>query len=77
MHAGLHRNARCTRHRPTRRQHRDPEERPKKFGDLVNGDTIVAQSNEAMGLTGERDALALVDQATAYTDCYPLRSRSA
>ena len=49
---------------------------PKKFGDLVNGDTIVAQSDEAMGLTGERDALAMVDQATVYTDCFPLMSRT-
>ena len=41
--------------RQARRQHRDPETRPKNFGDLVNADYIVAQSNEAMGLTGERD----------------------
>ena len=31
--------------------------KPKKFGDLVSADYIVAQSEESMGLTGERDAL--------------------
>ena len=35
---------------------------PKKFGDLVNADHIIAHSDEAMGLTGERDALVVVDR---------------
>ena len=66
--------AKATR-RPARRLYRDPDTKPKKFADLINGDYIVAQSEEAMGLTGERDALALVDYATIYTDCFPLMSR--
>ena len=42
--------------RPARRHDPPPEsERPKKFGDLVNADYIVAQSEESMGLTGQRD----------------------
>ena len=61
--------------RPARRQHTKPEDKPKKFGDLGNADYIVAQSKEAMGLTGERDALVIVDRATSYIDCFPLMSR--
>ena len=44
---------------------------------MVNADYIVAQSEESMGLTGERDALVVVDRATEHTDCYPLQSRSS
>ena len=63
--------------KPARRIHRNPDDMPKKFGDLVNADYIVSQTAEAMGLTGERDALAIVDRATDYKDCFPLQSRSA
>ena len=47
--------------KPARRIDHDPALAPKKFGDLVNADHIIAHSDEAMGLTGERDALAVVD----------------
>ena len=57
--------------------HRDPGVIPKKFGDLVNADYIVAQSQEAMGLTGERDGLAMVDYPTDFIDCFPLMTRHA
>ena len=50
---------------------------PKTFGELVNADYVVSQSDEAMGLTGERDALVILDRATGYTDCFPLQSRNA
>ena len=63
--------------RPARRKHTKPEDKPKKFGDLVNADYIVAQSDEAQGLTGERDALVVVDQGTTYIDCFPLMSRKS
>ena len=52
--------------KPARRIEHDPALAPKKFGDLVNADHIIAHSDEAMGLTGERDALAVVDR---YSDC--------
>ena len=61
--------------RQARRQRRDPETKPKKFGDLVSADYIVAQSEESMGRTGERDALLVVDHAVTYLDCFPLMSR--
>ena len=40
--------------KPARRKHRNSHDRPKAFGDLVNADHIVAQSNEAVGLTGKK-----------------------
>ena len=45
----------------------DPAAMPNKLGDLVNADHIIAHSDEAMGLTGERD-----DRYSDYVDCYPL-----
>ena len=63
--------------RPARTQHKEPELKPKKFGELGNADYVVAQSEESMGLTGEKDALVIVDRGTDYTDCFPLMSRHA
>ena len=63
--------------RPARRLNPDPESRPKVFAELGNADYIVAQSEESMGLTGERDALVVTDRATEYIDCFPLLSRHA
>jgi hypothetical protein len=63
--------------RPARRATHPAGEAPKKFGDLVNADHIIAQSDEAMGLTGERDALAIVDRYSDYKDCFPLYTKDA
>ena len=63
--------------KPARRVRRDPETLPGKFGELVNIDHIVAHSPEAMGLTGERDALVIVDRYSGYIECYPLESKTA
>ena len=60
-----------------RTQHKEPELKPKTFGELGNADYVVAQSEESMGLTGEKDALVIVDRGTDYTDCFPLMSRHA
>mgnify|MGYP000043257264 FL=1 len=63
--------------RPARRAIRSAEDLPKKFGDLVNADHIIANSNEAMGLTGERNAMAIVDRYSDYKDCFPLSRKDA
>ena len=63
--------------RPAKRQIRNPDDMPKAFGDLVNADHVISKSDEAMGLTGERDALVIVDRATDYMDCFPLQTKSA
>ena len=60
-----------------RRVKHDPASTPKKFGDLVNADHIIAHSDEAMGLTGERDALAVVDRFSDYVDCFPVMTKTA
>ena len=51
---------------PARRKRGDATDPPKKFGDLVNADYIVANSEDS------KDALVIVDRATDYKDCYPL-----
>ena len=43
--------------KPARRSKRPIGDRAKKFGDLVNADHVLAQSPEACGLFGEREAL--------------------
>ncbi len=63
--------------RPARRAVHPEEDAPKKFGDLVNADHIIANSDEAMGLTGERNALAVVDRYSDYKDCFPLDTKDA
>ena len=57
--------------KPARRKHTKPEDTPQQFGDLGNADYIVAQSKEAMGLTGERDALVIVDRANIIHRLFP------
>ena len=47
-----------------------------KFGDLVNADHVLAQSPEACGLFGERDALIVVDRYSKYIDAYPLMTKN-
>jgi len=68
--------AKLTR-QPARRTRQDPKKLPKKFGDLVNADHIIANSDEAAGLTGERDALLIVDRYSGYIDAFPLGSKTA
>ena len=63
--------------RPARRVVHDPAATPKKFGDLVNADHVIAHSDEAMGLTGECDALVVVDRFSEYVDCFPLMTKTA
>ena len=63
--------------KPARRIAHDPAVAPKKFGDLVDADHIIAHSGEAMGFTGERDALAVVDRYSDYVDCFPFMTKTA
>ena len=43
----------------------------------MNADHIVANSEDAMGLTGELDALAIVERYSNYIDCYRLMTKTA
>ena len=63
--------------KPARRVDHYPDLAPKRFGDLVNADHIIAHSEEAMGLTRERDALVVVDRYSEYVGCFPLMSKAA
>ena len=63
--------------KPARRRTKKPDvDKITKFGDLVNADHVLAQSEEACGLFGERDALVVVDRYSKYLDAYPLMSKS-
>ncbi len=44
---------------------------------LVNADHIIANSDEAMGLTGERNSMAIADRFSDYKDCFPLDTKHA
>ena len=50
---------------------------PTKFGEEMVADYIVSHSDEAMGLTGERDALVILDRGSDYKDCFPLLTKDA
>ena len=63
--------------RPARRNASKREDRLKNFGDLINADHVISHSAESMGLTGERNALVVLDVATEYKDCFPLMSKDA
>ncbi len=63
--------------RPARKQVRSGSDLPKKFGHLVHADHIIANSDEAMGLTGERNAMAIVDRYSDYKDFFPLFHKDA
>ncbi len=58
----------CSADRPVAPHKKGFVNKPKKFGDLVNADHIIANSDEAMGLTGERNALAIVDRYSDYKE---------
>ena len=59
--------------RPARRQHVTGSVRapPTKSGDLVNADRLIVQSDDPMGLTGDRDAHVIVDRYSGYIDVFP------
>ena len=70
----------CMRAKMTRRparQNLSSRAPLEKFGELVNADHLIAQSEESQGLTGERDALLIVDRYSGYVDAFPLKTKSA
>lgn len=50
---------------------KEPNRGPTKIGELVNADDIIAHIETSMGLTGESDALIVVDRYSKYLDCDP------
>ena len=50
---------------------------PESFGDQVTADHIISRSTASQGLTGEKNALVLLDRATGYIECYPLGTKSS
>ena len=53
------------------------EKRPTSFGEIVTADHIIANSEEAEGILGERTALCVYDIGSKMTDCYALKNKSA
>ena len=74
-HCDACKRAKLTR-KPARRVRRDPESLPKRFGDLINADHIISQSDDAQGLMGERDALIIVDRYSDYIDVFPVMRKT-
>ncbi len=50
---------------------------PTYFGEQITVDHIFAHSDEAQGVTGDLDALAVYDRRTQYCECFPLWSKGA
>jgi hypothetical protein len=50
---------------------------PESFGDQVTADHIVSRSEASQGLTGEKNAPALLDRATGYIERFPLGTKSS
>ena len=50
---------------------------PAAFGDQLTADHIIARSERSQGVTGQEDALLVVDRATKWVDCFPLKDKSA
>ena len=63
--------AKLTR-RPARSTRRSTRPPLTKSGELVTADHVVANRPESSGLTGERDALEVVDRYSNYMDVFPL-----
>jgi len=50
--------------------------RPTKFGEEITADHIIAESVVSQGMGGHREALVIMDRATRWIDCYPLKTKS-
>ena len=50
---------------------------PAHFGDQLTADHVIARSERSQGVTGQEDALLIMDRATKWIDCFPLRDKSA
>jgi hypothetical protein len=50
---------------------------PESFGDQVTADHIESRSEASQGLTGEKNALVLLDRTTGYIECFPLGTKSS
>ena len=50
---------------------------PESWGDQATADHIVSRSEASQGLTGEKNALVLLDRATWYIECFPLGTKSS
>ena len=50
---------------------------PAAFGDQLTADHIIARSERSQGVTGQEDALLVMDRATKWVDCFPLKDKSA
>ena len=60
----------------SQRRNKIPVDRPKKFGQQVVADHLIAQSELDKGINGETCALIICDRHTDILACYPLRSKS-
>jgi hypothetical protein len=68
----------CQRAKPQHKPHKRSlglGPRPEKFGDEITADHIVAESDISQGIGGHREALVILDRATRWIECYPLKTK--
>ena len=69
----------CMRAKPQRKQCRGGAlgPRPDNFAQQLTADTLIACSEQNIGLDDEANGLVMTDRATTWLDCFPTGSRSA
>jgi hypothetical protein len=55
----------------------NPDPPPTRFGEIVTADHIIANTDDAEGILGERPALSVYDLGTTTKDCYALKDKTS
>ena len=63
--------------KPARKTNKPESEKPQSFGQCVTGDHIICKRDVEKGINGETCALVVLDVATDWLACYPLKAKSA
>ena len=69
----------CQRAKPQHKPHKRSVglgPRPVEFGDEITADHIIAEADISRGMGGHKEALVVLDRATRWIDCYPLRTKT-
>ena len=63
--------------KPARKTNKTIDSKPQEFGQLVTADTIIANRDVDRGINGETCALVILDVATDFIECHPMKKKTA